>query len=351
MIRTRSGCVVWVVLAACALTLLTDRQALAQPYTLTDLGPAYGDDVNLTGIDLNNRGQVLTVDKLWTPGEGVTPLPFAAYALNDVGQVVGSSAQPPYQGRAIRWTAATGPQDVGAGTATDINNRGDMVGWSYTDNFLAWRQPAGAAREALRVTDSDYAAAQAINESGAAVGYHPGGPRIEYWAPGQTTAERLDPGRTQTYANDVNNAGQIAGQTQNYTAYLYTPGQGILDLGELKERDTWAQALNDGGHVVGRATDDLDTDRGLAFLWTPELGMRDLNELVDASAAGWTLNEAWGINSAGQIVGFGQHGGEFTRVPFLLTPVPEPAAAVAAPLAAAALLARRRRADPVHQPR
>jgi hypothetical protein len=86
----------------------------------------------------------------------------------------------------------------------------------------------------------------------------------------------------------------------------------------------------------------------VAFLWTPELGMRDLNDLVDASAAGWTLTEAWAINNAGQIAGFGQHGGELTRVPFLLTPVPEPgAAAVTASLAAGALLSRRRRVCPI----
>jgi probable HAF family extracellular repeat protein len=338
VIRTR--CAAW---ALCAFTLLAGAPAGAQPYTLTDLEPVFGEGW-WSGIKVNNRGQVLTLDALWTPGEGVTPLPFSAYALNDVGQVVGSSVQNP--GRAIRWSAATGPQDVGPGTVSDINNRGDMIGWIYSDDYRSWRQPAGAPREALRLTDTEFGAAQAINEHGAAVGYQPGGPRLEYWPRGETTAQRLDTGRIQTYANDINAAGQIAGQAEDYKAYLYTPGQGILTLGELKDRDTWARGLNDLGHVVGSATDDIDSDRGLAFLWTPELGMRDLNDLVDASAAGWTLTEAWAINNAGQIVGFGQHGGDLTRVPFLLTPVPEPGAALAASLAAAALLSRRRRVRP-----
>jgi probable HAF family extracellular repeat protein len=336
MIRTR--CAAW---AVCALTLLATAPARAQPYTLTDLEPAFGEGW-WSGIQLNNRGQVLTNRALWTPGEGVTPLPFDASSLNDVGQVVGSSAQYPVQGRAIRWSAATGPQDVGPGTVSDINNRGDMVGWIITDYYQSWRQPAGAPREALRLSDTDFGLVVAINENGAATGYQPGGPRLEYWPPGETTAQRLDTGRIQTYANDINASGQIAGQAEDYKAYLYTPGQGIQSLGELKDRDTWARGLNDRGHVVGSATDDIDSDRGLAFLWTPGLGMSDLNDLVDASAAGWTLTEAWAINNAGQIVGFGQHGGVNTRVPFLLTPVPEPGGAVAASLAAAVLLSRRR---------
>ena len=278
---------------------------------------------------------------------GKSRIPFNAFSLNDAGQVVGSTHQHPAEGqRAMRWAAATGPQDVGPGSVSDVNNRGDMVGWSYSDDYVPWRQPAGGTRETLRLPDAERGAAEAINENGAAVGFHPSGPRLEYWAPGQATSQRLDTGRTQTYAFDINGRGQITGQAQDYKAYLYTPGEGMLSLDELKDRDTWAHALNDAGHVVGRATDDLDTDRGLAFLWTPELGMRDLNKLVDTSAAGWTLNDAWAINEAGQIVGFGQYGGEHTRVPFLLTPVPEPGGAVAACLAAVALLGRRRRVRP-----
>ena len=50
--------------------------------------------------------------------------------------------------------------------------------------------------------------------------------------------------------------------------------------------------------------------------------MVDLNSLID-SISGWELEQAIGINDAGQITGFGWIGGQ--RHAFLLTPVPEPA--------------------------
>ncbi len=77
--------------------------------------------------------------------------------------------------------------------------------------------------------------------------------------------------------------------------------------------------------------------------------MQDLNDLIPADS-GWELIAARGINSRGQIVGFGYHGNEGRA--YLLTPnmsaVPEPSMFVQlGTLAATSLLGvaiRRRRA-------
>jgi len=53
-----------------------------------------------------------------------------------------------------------------------------------------------------------------------------------------------------------------------------------------------------------------------AFLFSRGL-MYDLNNLVPADS-GWDLQQAFGINDAGQIVGIGTHSG--VDRPFLLTP-------------------------------
>ena len=151
MVSTRRGPIAWIACAICAFTLFAATRARAQAYTLTDLEPVFGEGWG-SGIHLNNRGQVLTINMLWTQGEGTTPLPFSASSINDVGQVVGSWGTD--QQRAVRWSATTGPQDVGPGSVSDINNRGDMVGSTYSeaDYFRPWRQLAGAAREASVVS-------------------------------------------------------------------------------------------------------------------------------------------------------------------------------------------------------
>jgi probable HAF family extracellular repeat protein len=70
--------------------------------------------------------------------------------------------------------------------------------------------------------------------------------------------------------------------------------------------------------------------------------MQDLNSLIDPSS-GWYLEDANGINDAGQIVGTGIDPSGMTEA-FLLTPTPEPASGSLVVLAACgALLARRRR--------
>ena len=69
-----------------------------------------------------------------------------------------------------------------------------------------------------------------------------------------------------------------------------------------------------------------------AFMVTNIMGgmfhMTDLNDLVPTNC-GWELMEARGINTAGQIVGWGMHGGRTNA--FLLTPVSAPVMMMSAP--------------------
>jgi probable HAF family extracellular repeat protein len=75
-----------------------------------------------------------------------------------------------------------------------------------------------------------------------------------------------------------------------------------------------ASAINNVGEVVGRA-DDGNAEH--AFIWDNVNGMRDLNNLIPAGS-GWVLQEATGINNAGQIAGTGVLNGAHRA--FLLTP-------------------------------
>jgi probable HAF family extracellular repeat protein len=80
----------------------------------------------------------------------------------------------------------------------------------------------------------------------------------------------------------------------------------IGDLGTLPGLpSSFAYGQNGTGQVVGTSTDDTGAR---AFL---HLGgtMIDLNDLI-APAPGWTLQEARGINAAGQVAGWGTYNGQ-----------------------------------------
>ena len=102
--------------------------------------------------------------------------------------------------------------------------------------------------------------------------------------------------------SDVNNAGQVAGQSGTASgeahAVLWTPGAPMRDLGTLGGNSSRALAINDAGQVAGSSS---TAEGGVhAFRWDANTGMQDLGTLggfVDAS-------EALGINAAGKVVGY-----------------------------------------------
>ena len=87
----------------------------------------------------------------------------------------------------------------------------------------------------------------------------------------------------------------------------------ITDLGALGGATSYANGINDAGQVVGQSN-------GHAFLFINGK-LTDLNSLIPASS-GWNLWIANAINNKGQIIGTGTNPNGATRA-FLLTPVSE----------------------------
>jgi probable HAF family extracellular repeat protein len=265
-----------------------------------------------------------------------------AVAINDHGQVAGTSCSEPF-----RWTATKGMQGLGfisslqAGTATAMNLKGDVVGSEevvagQVQHGFRWT-PTGGIQDLTPSAVGGYTFAQAINSSGEVAftswGFD-GSRRANLWTHGAGSQDLIGlsgitdvgigaAGWTRGFsccisAGALNNRGDLTGESavpgtsQDLRAYLYTPTGGTLNLGTLPGDSTSAGvAVNNRLDVAGNSEDANGVMH--AFLWTPGSGMQEL------MLPGSSSSDAVGINNRGQVIGFSQLPGGAVDA-FLSTP-------------------------------
>jgi probable HAF family extracellular repeat protein len=233
---------------------------------------------------------------LYTPSTGFVDLGTvggnytSGAAINDAGQVAGTSSLPP-----------TGPPEP------------DRRAFLYTP---------GSGMAAIGTLDGVYAIGSGINNAGQVLGTSSFGNNATkhafVYTPG---AGIMDLGTLHggfSDASATNDRGQATGWSDGH-AFLYTPGSGMLDLGTLGNTSV-GYALNARGEVAGYSFLNSSATNSHAFIYSGGV-MSDLNTLIDP-ALGITLTEATAINDSGQIVANGQ------RRAYLLTPIPEPGTAL-----------------------
>jgi probable HAF family extracellular repeat protein len=236
------------------------RAVLWHDGDITDLGTLEGGYESVANA-VNSKGQVVGLFTNTTP---------------DPDSMFGSG----YQTRAFFWQNGVmqdlGTLDTGADAqATLINNRGQVVGVSYTSSSPS----AGCENLGLTLTTDPF-----------------------IWEEGKGMRDLGNFGGTCTVAFDLNDLGQIVG-TSNLAgdiiarAFLWSKGR-LYDLGgSLGGTSTTAFALNERGEAVGTATLAGDI-LSHAVLWRGIGKLTDLGVIGNDECSGATS-----INAKSQVVG------------------------------------------------
>lgn len=334
-------------LIVCALVFgINPASSFALSYHLTDLGvlgtKTYAAS---TATAINNQGQVVGYSTFPNDGQFTSRHAFIyengdmrdltpntvdnsdAQGINDQGQVVGH-----LDGRAVVFDSGTVTdvgtmQPYGITYATDINNHGQVTGYTSGEGaavnvYHAFRYEDGSIDDldTLRPSQSSYESyGQAINDLGQIVGFSSPnfGSGFVY-----TDGEMKALENQLSWAEDINNSGEIVGFAREEwnglnCAFIYSDGQ-FSELKGLDASTSYAHAINKYGKVVGDYYLD-ELTHSLAFLYDGT-SMVDLNDLIVNDD--WLLLSAADINDHGQIVGQGVINGQTHA--YLLTPVPEP---------------------------
>ena len=226
----------------------------------------WGNDINEAGVVVGTaQTNAVTGSRGFVAsGTTMTPLPIlpgaaaelsaGAVAINDVGQIVGSSMTSSSATHAVLWSSEGSIQDLGTlgGTnsaAIDINDAGLVIGSSQiagdaATHFFLWSAVTGMV-DLNTLIGVPLESIVEINDENQMIG--------TYETPG--------------------------GETH---AFLYTPGSELDDLGTLGGSTSVPTGLNVFGQVVGSST--LADGSTHAFLWTATDGMEDITALTGITA-------------------------------------------------------------------
>lgn len=191
------------------------------------------------------------------------------WALNNRGEIAGASRTATDETHAFVWTKQDGKRDLGTlpggdwSSALSINNRGDIVGIARTadGSYHAVLWPAGGAIQDLGTLGGERSEATDINDRGQVVGfsYIPGGYETHAFVWTQQDGMRdlgTLSGGSMSMAEAINNRGEIVGVSTSADgqslAVLWTAQEGIRDLGTLPGGSaSGATEINDRGQIVG----------------------------------------------------------------------------------------------------
>lgn len=314
----------------------------AQFYSVNDNGDAVGQEAPL---DSSGTAQAI----MWNQASGITDIASDTSAarifplgINDSGMVAGYvsiGTDDTYQ--AFVWTASTGLVDLGtlggvSSRASAINNTGEIVGTSQVSSgdwhAFYWTPSSGMVDIG---TLDGYSSSEALglNNDGEIVGdsSSPSGiTRAFAWtsAGGIINLGAISPSSAQSVADSVNDSGQIIGSSLTSTTnafgnpdgdlvYWASSSSPLTDLGlpgdPYSNGFVTPYRINNNGEVVGQILLDTCSDPfschdnangAIPFYWSAATGGLELPSLPNSPAFAEN-SAAADINNEGEIVGEG----------------------------------------------
>ncbi len=286
-----------------------------------------------------STGQSSTAAFHYTNGNFVT-LPNTyqrghAFGLNDAGLIVGENRTSSetkafaYQNGSYQSLPLLNNRN---NSAYAVNNAGAITGTTQVDPFSQKYQAFVYQNNQLTLlggTEGFPSTGYAINNLGTVAGLfynnpmEPSTSRPFIYKNGVMQAIPT-PGNAGGIARGINDLDQVVGTSGNIvgTAFLYSSNGVFQSLGTLGGQGSEAHDINNLGQIVGRSFNANNRERAVLF---ENNQVMDLNFLLQDPLPELTLEYAFGINDAGQIVGMARHTNG-TAYGYLLTPVaiPEP---------------------------
>lgn len=299
--------------------------------TVTDLGTLGG--TQSQGFMGNRSGQIInessTSDSndpyigvpmancLWLPNNG-TACGELDFGINSFFLPVTT------QSHAAIWSASTGSTDIGTlggpdALAYDMNNNGQVVGWSYTSydagpsgvpdtHPFIW-DPTTRAMTDLGTLGGTFAAAMLINKHGQVVGAsNLSGDTVVHpfvWDASNGMQDLGSFGGWYSHPNWINDRGDVVGISSypdNTRRAFYWHNGTLNDLGTIGTDDrSVALSINNHGIIAGYTfTNGGDEIRG--FIANRTHGLIDVNTLID-NLGDYYVIAAYYVNNGDEVVG------------------------------------------------